>query len=172
MHSIEHENACTCVGSEQEAHQVHLGFLQDIYQRFGSSKKATNATLHENLLRKYKGMEAKLWYKLALKYGTQKGFVDFDSSPGADFGTASGSKIYTLEQLHEIRESKIEQAVHMLKRRRRKEMEEAYDNEITDEQQGLINTLRMATTAARRKYETLRENHAAPPTIPRVVDLK
>ena len=170
MHSIEHENACTCVGTEEEANQVHLTFLQDIYRRFGSSEKANNATLHQNLLRKYKGMEAKLWYKLVLKYGTRKGFVDFDDSPGADFGTASESKIYTLEQLHEIREAEIEQAVLELKRRKRRQMEEEYDNEITPAQQANIDALRMATTSVRRKYETLRENSAPVPDIPRVVD--
>ena len=172
MHSIEHDGACTCVGTEKEANQVHLTFLQDIYQRFGSSKKANNGTLHQNLLRKYKGMEAKLWYKLVLKYGTQKGFVDFEESPGADFGTASESKIYTLEQLHQIREAEIEQAVLALKREKRRQMEEEYDNEITDEQQVYIDALRMATTGVRRKYETLRENAAPVPDIPRAVDLK
>jgi len=172
MHSIEHDGACTCVGTEKEANQVHLNFLQDIYQRFGSSKKANNGTLHQNLLRKYKGMEAKLWYKLVLKYGTQKGFVDFEESPGADFGTASESKIYTLEQLHQIREAEIEQAVLALKREKRRQMEEEYDNEITDEQQVYIDALRMATTGVRRKYETLRENAAPVPDIPRAVDLK
>ena len=172
MHSIEHDNACTCVGTEKEANHVHLDFLQDIYQRFGSSKKANNATLHENLLRKYKGMEAKLWYKLVLKYGTQKGFVDFADSPGADFGTASESKIYTVEELHHKRDAEIEQAVLALKRKKRRQMEEEYDNEITDDQQVLIDKLRMSTTAARRKYETLRENFVPAPNIPRVVDLK
>ena len=172
MHSIEHDSACTCVGTEEEANHAHLDFLQDIYQRFGPSKKANNATLHEHLLRKYKGMEAKLWYKLVLKYGTQKGFVDFADSPGADFGTASESKIYTLEELHHIRDAEIEQAVLALKRKKRRQMEEAYDNEITDDQQVLIDRLRMATTATRRKFETLRENSVPAPNIPRVVDLK
>ena len=117
-------------------------------------------------------MEAKLWYKLVLKYGTQKGFVDFADSPGADFGTASESKIYTLEELHHIRDAEIEQAVLALKRKKRRQMEEAYDNEITDDQQVLIDRLRMATTATRRKFETLRENSVPAPNIPRVVDLK
>ena len=72
MHSIEHDSACTCVGTEEEANHAHLDFLQDIYQRFGPSKKANNATLHEHLLRKYKGMEAKLklsWVAFCLDLG-------------------------------------------------------------------------------------------------------
>ena len=93
-------------------------------------------------------------------------------SPGADFGTASESKIYTLEQLHSIREAEIEQAVLALKLRKRRQMEEEYDNEITNEQQVHIDALRMATTGVRRKYENLRENSAPAPDIPRVVDLE
>ena len=74
-------------------------------------------------------------------------------SPGADFGTASESKIYTLEQLHSIREAEIEQAVLALKLRKRRQMEEEYDNEITNEQQVHIDALRMATTGVRRKMK-------------------
>jgi len=116
-------------------------------------------------------MEAKLWYKLALKYGTEKGFVNFEGSPGADFGKASESKVYTLEQLHEIREAGIQRAIRKLKRKEREQMTKDYDDEISVEDQLTINKLRMATIAVRRKYEDLRENAAPPPIIPRVVDL-
>jgi hypothetical protein len=80
--------------------------------------------------------------------------------------------LFRSEELHHKRDAEIEQAVLALKRKKRRQMEEEYDNEITDDQQVLIDKLRMSTTAARRKYETLRENFVPAPNIPRVVDLK